>query len=196
MNVNWDAVGAIGQWFGVVTAIVAVVVVLKHEYWRRPELEVSFKSERDVKSQENTVGVASMRLSRWLRVQVMNKPGRRAAKNCRAYLTGIQRVLPDSVSDDFPNDVRPLQWMHDPLDEFGARDLLPGVAHWVDVVGTVEGHRELKLRVYPSYDRIMPGEYIVTILVSAEEADPVEISVRITWDGTWDSLHGRAVGSA
>jgi hypothetical protein len=124
---DWTKIGALGQWFAGIATFAVVFYALWQDYWKRPKLLLSFNNERDVKSQENTVGFDPSTLSRWLRVRVKNANRRKVAKNCRAFLIGIERVGPDGTSEDmFPNDVRQLYWTHDPSERPSARDLLPG----------------------------------------------------------------------
>ena len=136
---NWNAIGAIGQCFAALVTFCVLVYAIYQDYWKRPKLILSFNNDRDVKSQANTVGWAGLHpstLSRWLRVRVQNANKRKVAKNCRAFLIGIEKV--ESGEDQFPNDVRQLRWTHDHSEVPSARDLLPGVFHWVDIAGTIE----------------------------------------------------------
>ena len=85
---HWNAIGAIGQWAGAIATFVVVFIVIWHENWKCPRLVVEFDSDRDVNTQINTVGVPGVghQPSRWLRLRAMNKRGRAAAKNCRAFV--------------------------------------------------------------------------------------------------------------
>jgi hypothetical protein len=122
---------------------------------------------------------------------VQNAPGRRVAKSCRAFLVGIERVAPDGfLADVFPNDARALAWMHDPTQKPSPLDLLPGIRHWVDVAAAIDGQAALSVRVQPPWALDQPGDYLFTIQVSAEDADPALIKVCVHWNGTWQSLRG------
>jgi len=190
-SVNW---GPLGQWVAALVTLAVLIYAVWKDFWMRPKLLLSFENDRDVKKQDNTVGLSSPSIrSTWLRVHVTNRKGRRVAKNCRAYLVGIAK-LPER-EDVFPNDVRQMYWMHDdPQARPGARDLLPGVAHWIDVAGAIEGDPLLKVCVSPPWALKSPGEYVFTIQVSAEEAVPASVKVRGTWDGRWHSLRGDPFG--
>jgi len=191
---DWTAIDAVGQWFAAVGTLAVVVYAIFQDYWKRPKLRLSFENNRDVKSQSNTVGLDPSALSRWLRVRVVNANRRKAAKNCRAFLVGIQRVGSEANGMDmFPNDVRPLIWTHDPSGCASARDLLPGVAHWVDAAATVDNSKVLSVRVQPAWSLNDAGDYVFTVQVSAEDTDPAVIKVRVHWDGTWQSLSGQQV---
>jgi hypothetical protein len=190
-TIDWTAIGALGQWVAGLATFCIVIYTVFSDYWRRPKLILSFDNERDVKSQEHTVGLPSSTLSRWLRVRVVNANKRRVAKNCRAFVIGIEKIQPGSApSDVFPNDVRQLYWMHDPSPNPSARDLLPGVAHWVDVLAAFDNLTALSVRVSPPWSLDTPGNYVIIVQVAAEEASPSVISIQANWDGAWHSLRG------
>jgi hypothetical protein len=132
---DWNAVGAVGQCAAAAVTLAVLIYAITQDYWKLPKLELSFDNGRDVKSQILTVGLPANLPSRWLRVRVRNANRRRAAKNCRAYLIGIEQLLPNGTAKEvMPNDVRQMQWMHDPPNVWSSRDLLPGVNHWADLL--------------------------------------------------------------
>jgi hypothetical protein len=187
-----------GTWFGALATAAAVAYALFRDVLQQPKLHVSFDSETGVRVQLRTVGVPDHLQSAWLRVSVTNVNSRTAAKNCRAYLVEIvdhgfaPQLAPDGV-DVLPDDVRQLQWMHD-IEAIGqSRDLLPGVRHWVDVLKFVEGSIPA-LCIYPPASLGSPGHYILGIQVSAENASPVHIRLRVTWDGRLESLRSEVIG--
>ncbi|MEW4570938.1 hypothetical protein AB1L88_23975 [Tautonia sp. JC769] len=190
---DWSMIGAIGQWFAGFITLAVLVYAVWQDYWKRPKLLISFNNEEDVKSQGNTVGLDPHLGSRWLRVRVQNKPGRKVAKNCRSYLIGVEHVNSGENYNLLPHDVRPLDWMHDKPESFLSRDLLPGVAHWVNIIGAIEQQDYLKVCVYPSFALQIPGVYVLTIQVSAEDANPSVVKIRIYWDGNWESLRGERI---
>jgi len=203
-EIDWNAVGAVGQWAGAVATMLGVVVALGvlfyaiyHDYWRRPKLIFSFDNNLDVKTQTNTVNPQVPGYSRWLRVRIVNAKRRKTAKNCRAYLNRIDRVQQKGGKEDaFPNDNRPMGWTHDLTGPQTGRDPLPGVIHWVDVAFTVQGENGIGVCVAPPYALANPGVYDFTIQVSCEDADPEVITIRVCWDGTWESLRGERAATA
>jgi hypothetical protein len=183
--------GTVGQWVSGVIAGLALGYVLYKDLWKCPKLSISFVPDRDTKPQTNTVGQHGANTSRWLRVQVQNGMGRRVAKNCRAFVIGIHRVVSSGQNEDLlPNDVRQLRWTHDHSSTPQWRDLLPGVNHWFDVAFADEGGNVLEVPAHPPCGQAIPGEYLFRLQVSAEDAHPVEITLRIFWDGDWKSLRG------
>jgi hypothetical protein len=195
---DWTAIGAWGQWFAGIVALIFLLYTYWHQTWRSPKLRLDFLPDQDVKTQTNTVNpphgivISPEKKSRWLRVRVKNVENRRAAKNCRAYLIGINLVRPDGTLEDrFPNDVRPMVWMHEPTGKPAGPDLLPGVTHWADVVFAIEGESVLHTSVEPPYPLNETGEYVFTVQVSAEEVSPQVVTIRVHWDGNWHSLRGQ-----
>jgi len=188
---NWNAIGALGQWFAGVATLAVIGYMIWQDSFRRPKLLLGFDNERDVKSQSNTVGLPPTVLSRWLRVRVTNGKHRRVAEASRAYLIGIKKIGPNGQHQDaFPNDVRPLGWTHDPPGSAGTRDLLPGVDHWVDVAAASDAAPDLQVCVQPGWVLQDPGDYLITVQVSAKGAAPEKIDVLVHWGGTWQSLRG------
>jgi|GEM_PF-4184004 len=187
---NWTAIEAVGTWFAGLATLATVLYLVFRDYWKRPKLIATFDKTRDIKNQTNTPGLPPPAISRWLRICIQNENGRRLAKSRRAYLVGIEKIGPDGTveKDVFPNDVRPLQWTHGSPAE-SARDLLPGVMHWVDLLSTAELLQALQVNCIPLYGLPMPGLYRFRVQVSAEDTvPPAPIQVLIRWDGTWDSL--------
>lgn len=178
--------GTLGQWFAGSATLCAVLYVVYRDHFKRPKLILRFDNKKDVRDQINTVGHPPGLVSRWLRVRVQNKNGRKAAKNCRAFLIGVEYIGPDGqIEDVFPNDVRQLQWTHNPPGQEG-RDLLPGVVHQFDLVGALnDGKPCLCVQVTPPYIFHAPGKYCFTAQVSAEDADSQIIQIRVQWGEDW-----------
>ncbi len=196
MGAEWTKIGAIGQWVGAIGTFLAVATALfiaflpSLQNWRRrPKLLLGFDNDRDVKSQSKTVSHPDGQNSRWLRVMVTNAKGRRPAKNCRAYLTGIRR----DGADEFPNDVRQLFWTHDPSNLPQPRDLLAEVNHWIDLLAAIENVEDVQVRTYPPYAVEAGAEYVFTVQVTAEDAEPEMIRVRANLRGSWSALSGKQV---
>ncbi len=197
----WTWFGTVGQWVagvGTCVAAVATLATLSYlifkDFFKRPALILSFDSDKDVKSQIATVGLEPPeRLSRWLRIRVQNKVGRRVAKSCRGFLIGVDSTGADGKTiDHFPNDTRQLNWTHVPP-EGQSLDLLPGVVHQLDIAGTIQGMQGLQFMTKPPYALQQPGKYRLTIQVSAEDTEPQIIKLQIEWNGAWESLTGIAI---
>jgi len=191
----WTALGAIGQWFAGVMALVAVLYVLFHEHIKRPKLCVTFDKTRDVNDQLNTVGAFAQAIqlplttpSRWVRIGVKNQVRRRVARNCRASVIRLEKLghgrKPVEV---LPNPGRALGWEHLRNGEL-ARDVHSGGFHRVELLCATQNSNVVHMVCYPSWALDDPGEYLVTVQVLADDADPQNIKLHIKWDGTWDTL--------
>ncbi len=185
----WTWFGTVGQWVAGIGSLSTLLYLVFKDCFKRPCLILSFDHDKDVRTQINTVGLDSPdRLSRWLRIRVRNKVGRRVAKNCRGFLIGIERIGEDGKRlNVFPNDSRQLEWTHMPAETLSL-DLLPGVVHQLDVVGTVDGYTGVRVTARPSYALQEKGKYLLMVQVSAEDTEPQSITIPIEWNGQWDSL--------
>lgn len=186
----------LGTWLGAIATAAAVAYALFRDVLHQPRLSVSFSPEFDIRPQVRTVGLPDDAVSCWLRICVKNSNRRTVAKNCRAHLVSAIDLafIPGMQAYLVREDVRQLQWMHDPPNTWNARDLLPGVRHWVDVVRFVAGHAPV-LCAYPIVPLGAPGECIITVQESAENAQPVQLTLRLTWDHSFDSLRGKVVAN-
>jgi len=192
MSVDWNAVGAVGQWAGAAGTFAAVLYVLYGDLLKRPKLMLGFDGSEDVANQRNTPGDPPTAVSRWARIRIENKPGRRLAKRCTAFLTRITDITDEKKPIEvFPHaDMRRLLWTHIPGSQTSV-DLLPGVVYRADLVAGGEGRSALSVRTDPLYGIDRPGKYLLRVVVSAEGANPVAGEIVIEWNGQWVSLTGR-----
>ena len=183
-------------------AIISLLISISRELRLRPELDLAFDGDRDVRTQYGTKYKTPLAHSRWLRACVSNRAGSAAAKGCRGYLIGVRSKDVDGRYDPvLYDDVRPLRWMHDePSDLAHARDLLPGINHWLDVAAAMPDPKGdpytsdrvvLELQCEPPY-YLGPGDYEFSVQVSAEATEPKLVRFRVTWDGTIDGLNGES----
>lgn len=176
---------------GSVATFGALVRLLWGDYFKRPVLEVSFNPKRDVADQYNTpslfhIGEVWQR-SLWVRIRVVNRSGRRVAKNGRAFLIGAVPVGMNGPG--LHNDSRPLPWQNDYHDP-KPRDLHPGVGNWVDVlVSAIEADGTGIPTCAKPRCILAVGTYRLAVQVTADEADPVTIYLLSQWDGRdWSNL--------
>jgi hypothetical protein len=188
----WNSVAAIGQCVGAAATFAALAYIIWGDKFKSPLLLVSFDPSSDILTQGNTPGIPVSTLSRWLRVRVENKKGRRTAKNCRGYVTSVLR--PDgenAYTELLPADSRQLYWRHDPMTERPLpKDLLPGVPNWLDLVGTCQMNSAWKICCCPDCVVHGPARCVITVLVSANKSAPVSITIQVTSNPTWDKLTG------
>lgn len=191
--------GTVGQWFSGIVAVLALGYVLFREqileHRKKPKLVLSFHMPPGYVDQVNTRQPDGSRhegLQRWVRIQVKAEVGSNAAKQVRAYLVGIKHDYPHGESRPWPDhDVRQLQWMHGNYQP-ETRDLYPGITHQIDLLQAIDGQHVFHVRVDPPFAIEGGGQYVFTVHVAAENADPKGIEVTVAYDGTRASL--RPVG--
>jgi hypothetical protein len=200
-ELNW---GPIGQWVAAAVTFAVLCYAVFNDAVPRPILKVDFdnKLDRTAYTKEGKSRLSEKHEfqddAMWLRVRVENdKFWNRVARNCRAYLVSasiekIERQEDGSEKvqwiDVLENDVRPLRWMHDHDEKPQGRDLLPGVVSRVDIAVTFGGKDRIALCVFPDWT-ISSGVHVLRIQVAAEGARPVEMTLRVMWDGKdWSTL--------
>lgn len=201
MVMNW--IGDLATWCSAIATVVIVWLAVWPRDPRKPLLIIGFDPKSEVKTQTRThhpdydlpPGVRSI----WIRVRITSRAGRRTAKGCRAYLTRMVQIgyfdtdekvcmHPEIVHLD--HDSRQLQWMHDEDRTFLAKDIVPGIDHWLDLVSSWESLSTglPGIQCYPPMLFPVPGIYKLTIRVGADDADPVEAVVGVVYKGTWDAI--------
>lgn len=129
----------------------------------------------------------------FVRIKVINTKSR-IAKNCRAYLVGIDMLHP---SDLFTGtkfcDSLQLCWSYSDPNDTHSIDLPMGVAHYVDLLKTVKD----STRFFPAVNS-MPafyekwfesnGTYRFKVTVVGDDATPQTIGVSFTWRQLWDEF--------
>jgi hypothetical protein len=124
----------------------------------------------------------------YVRVKVVNH-GRRVAKDCACYLANVEFIGGSEFRDTHYADFMRLVWSHHP--GWPALDLLPEVPYWLDVVSTLEKDRRFFLETDPKTPKYAGGfeqttTYRLTIKAYAEESDPAQASIYLTWHGSWN----------
>jgi len=152
-----------------------------------PKLILTFDKQKDVEHQAYTKTLDPSVLSTWVRIRVNNPNGQKVAKRCRGYLKGIKWLGPGEAAEaELTNSSRLLEWEHHP--GTFELDLHAGDDPRLDVVHAANNETCLKFSAKPLVVRNTPGRYEITIRVSAEDLNSELITLRIQWDGSWDTL--------
>ena len=181
--------GSLGQWFSGFVALCVLFYYVYRDYVDAPKLDVCFDPTRDATDQTSATtrdGRGLLGYSRWLRVLVTNTAGRKTAKNCRGFLTKIERISPSGKPVLWtPNDCRQLTWTHDRGPVPSGRDLLPKIGHWLDVARTLASAPGLLyIECFPDAVEPGEGEYLFHVQVSAEGTDSsIIFKLRVMYDG-------------
>lgn len=140
---------------------------------------------------------------KYFRVRVVNT-GRRVAKNCRAYLTRVERRSDGGkfVSAEYSDSV-PLPWAYRvDNDKQVAIDIPRSVPHFVDVVfvgaaceSTFRGfHLAAAFRPEKYAQLLADGTaYRITIVVTSDEGALAEEVVELEYAGSWENATGKPV---
>jgi hypothetical protein len=130
----------------------------------------------------------------FLRVLIQNK-GRKTARNCRVFLTSIERTSDDGSRAGTGSRGEALALTFSFRGDEKTIDLPAGVPQFVDVMMTrsnvTPGKLELAfggqpLRFEPLF--AVPGRFAVRITAVADGASPVHLNATFIWNGGWDSL--------
>jgi pyrimidine deaminase RibD-like protein len=147
-----------------------------------------------------------VRWSCYVRLRVVNV-GRKAAKNCRGYLTQVEWKNDNGIFEPAPYyDSLPFIWSYKGREQGNpAVDLLQGVEHYLDILATFsfpsreppwdpkhDSERfELQTQFLPlRYSNLFSGTrtYRFTIKVSAEDVEPRILRLVFKWNGKWDDF--------
>jgi hypothetical protein len=127
----------------------------------------------------------------WVRISVENVRSGVAAK-CRAFLTDVQYVTDTGELKRLFWDCIPLKWSCMGDDHF---DIPKGIHALVDVLYAYGENRQrlcacIDHAQQPRYDDMFTqfGAYIVTIVVSAENAAPQTFRLQVEWHGNWGHI--------
>jgi hypothetical protein len=133
-----------------------------------------------------TVGAApGPHLVKHVRLIIRNT-GMQAAARCRVVLTSIQKWIGNSWAEVGYHDAVELLWAYGWEDKVIEKDIVRDIAYFVDVcnANTQKNHLNLALvKVSPRYQDIIDteGSYLLTMLIAAENADPVTVCMRVNW---------------
>jgi hypothetical protein len=206
----WEAVA---NWaVAVATILLAAVAVWQERiraWWDRPKLEVTTATSPPdcVMAQIDDLGEESA-FAVYLRVRVTNS-GNTAARNVEVYATALQHRRYEGgwePIDDFP--AMDLKWANTDGWYYMPR-LLPKMSKHCDVCHIVDPAHRVRLREESkvlkltnqkcsmTFDQqippdrrahiVGPGEYVLTILVAAENCPPSQHTIKIKLAGPWDA---------
>jgi hypothetical protein len=126
----------------------------------------------------------------YVRIKVMNE-GRRVARGCRVFLTGLEEVHPSGETTQTSlHEALVLGW---PKRDFEPRDIPRGVPFYADVVAVSKHGGDWNICVkemYANHDQLPKyrGTYRFHVVVTGDEAEPVRCTVDATYDGDWHNF--------
>lgn len=198
--VSGESSAVLNTFVGAVLGFAAAVFAEPLRQWiYRPKLKLEFNGDPGCRArtpEQAQLGggprpVQSIHEADYIRIKVTNtKP--LIAKNCRAYLVGIEKA--DSSSAFKPTiygDSIPLPWSCRGEQAYGPLDLPRGIAQFLDVVSTRSVSADFKPEIKPIPYRYISlfqqqGTFRFTVQVSGENVKPVFIKILFRWTGVWD----------
>jgi hypothetical protein len=175
----------LGPFFvGIVALLLAFSGNIKN-FFTRPKLKLDYEGEAAnvVPTQHPEDGQLFSVI--YVKPRIRNL-GQRVAKNCRVYLTNIQKVHTAgcSTSPTAFYDARVISW---PLRDFKPRDIPKTVDFYIDVVRVYKEKTGWYFGIkgrYASLEELntYSGTYRLTLVATAENANPAKLVIDITYD--------------
>lgn len=167
-----------------------------------PKLVLTFEDSTDYKTrtpeqatfrdpQRSAVPIHSTHEAEYVRIKVINA-SRPLAKDCRAYLVGIEKKQADgNFGTTLYCDSIPLAWSCREDHAYEPIDLPNGVAQFIDLISVRDISPEFKLEIKPLPLRYAgflrdSGTFRFTVQVSGENVKPAFIRVEFTWGRVWN----------
>jgi hypothetical protein len=159
------------------------------EWHDRPRLHIDFKgTEANTVPVEFTRGDTSVS-EIFLRARVLNS-GRKVARACQVFLTGLTEVHPAGTTPTAFHDSMALAWAGG---QFVPRDVPPGVEFYVDVVRISKHYPGWNFSVenlFASLSQLKEykGTYRFHLIVTGDNTDPAVCQVDVSYAGDWHGL--------
>ena len=129
----------------------------------------------------------------YIRVKVNNER-RNVAKGCKAYLVNIEKEQPNGefCSTIYCDSIQ-LAWSNRGKNAYDGIDLSKGVNQFVDVITSYSNRTDFEPQTFVKPNRYKPlfkqqGVFRFTIQISAENADPETIKIKLNWSGQWNVI--------
>jgi hypothetical protein len=187
-GLKFALVGGIG---GVIGGLVTGFYSHARAWLTRPRLSVDYANDSGHFVDFDAVNREGKNISAvYVRVRVLNE-GRRVARGCRVFLTGLEEVHPSGTTTSTNlHEALVLGW---PNRDFEPRDIPRGISFFADLVMVSKHHEGWGFCVkesYANHKRLSEyrGTYRFHVLVAADDADPAQCRVDATYDGDWHNF--------
>jgi hypothetical protein len=187
----------IGAGAALAGAIVPSIIGWIKDRYTRPILNLTFESKDDAYLVESTYMAGEMeRTSKFVRVRLTNK-GRDVARECRVFLTEVREVDGQQLHPTSFYDSKSLPWAGFPKN-YSARPIPAGINAYIDVLRVSKGDPKWDFRVKTMFASQRPIETYKGILrlkitATADNAEPVSITLDVTFRGDYDGLRSALV---
>ena len=133
--------------------------------------------------------------ARYVRVKVTNI-GNSTAKNCAAYLSGVEFL--DAEIDPKARYVDTIRLSWSGRSTHAAIDLPPNISDYVNVLEAHSKSNFLRPLLEVNLNRYVPlwqqkGRIKLTVSVSADDTKVAKFPFEVDWHGHWENLRGRPV---
>jgi hypothetical protein len=161
-----------------------------HDWFTRPRLSVDYANDDGHFIDFNQMKDGNDISAVYVRVRVRNQ-GRRIASRTRVFLTGLEEVQHSGTTPTRLRDALVLGWPGGK--DYEPRDIPRGVDFYADLVCVSKHSSGWIFRVKETYasHRDLPnyrGTYRFHILATADDADPAQCMVDVTYDGDWHNF--------
>ena len=192
-------IGVIGAGAALLGSIIGGLLTGSFEYFRqkltKPKLTLDYAGDSANKIESSFEINGKQVTEIFVRARLRNT-GLRVARDCRVYLVGIGEVDHTSIHETNFHNSMVLAWPGWPQD-FTSRVIPKGIEAYVNVVSVRKNEAGWRFHVnniFASQQELKnyTGTYRLTLLATADNADPVELKIDVTYNQDWHSL--RAVG--
>lgn len=157
----------------------------------RPKLQLDFQDGRANKIETTYESNGQLVTETYIRARLRNS-GLRAARDCRVFLVGLKEVRNTNTHATTFHDAMVLAWPGWPKD-FDSRVIPNGIETYIDIVSVIKGQVGWNFHVkklYASHSALKSfnGTYRLTLLATADNADPARLTIDVYYDQNYDSL--------
>ena len=213
---DWEAIGAVGNWVAAIGAVAVFAYAVQNDLWRSPRADSSLRRRpgREGADQHGRRGLTRRRPRTGYGSGSRTLTGGGSLGTAR-LTSSASRIGDRAARPATSSRTTSANWCGCTTAATHRRrpDLLPGVEHRVDVVAAVDmlplppkGRNAVATtpvpenvlsvrRRFPPWPLEETGDHIFTVQVSAEDANAAVIKVRVHWDGNRRSLRGEQVGT-
>jgi len=192
----WEWLGSVvGYILGFASAVAAEPV---RQWLLRPQLEMEFDPRFGAGSRFISLtperveidGIQRRRQSMYVRMALRNKSTFLTARGCRAYLSRIDRREADGNFRTIHSDPLPVPWAWLTTDPI---DIHPEMRFFFDVLAVNDEENLIVPQTRPKpliWDTTLknPASYRFTMVVSAENGKPKQLTLGVEWNGRFELL--------
>jgi hypothetical protein len=188
-------IAIIGTGAALLGSIIGGLLTGSFEYFRqkltKPKLTLDYIGGSANKIESNFEINGQRVTELFVRARLRNT-GVRVARDCRVYLVGVREVDHTSTHETSFHDSMVLAWPGWPVD-YDSRIIPRGIDAYVNVVSVSKNESGWRFHVkslFASQQELKnySGTYRLTLLATADNADPVELKIDVTYNQDWHSL--------